>query len=388
MSVVLYRVIGILICLIILSIYIYYYGRRSHYKESFENTTTTPNNMNLNILSTQLTYSLVNYFILSSYNSCIEKVSADGTTTLSLQTLSNTLSAGFRFLDFELYVSNDNKAIPIVASSNTTESSDGNVPEPIINTTTPLLFNNVMNHLIYNAFRPGICSNYTDPLIIHLRIKTYNYTIYDKIANILQIYRRWLLPIDYSYNSLVTNKSISQDTVNVLNTPVSEFKNKIIVFVSSVNDSYLDTKLNQYINNIPFNPGVTTTPIIDFTSIDKITINDQLTNFNKFNLTIMGPSKNEKINIDIGKINVPDKYTNVDALNTLGIQCVCMMKYKNDDNYKKYIKWFDDHKSAYVLKDKSLRIEPVVFDPKPQDPKLSFKPVSFNVTGVKQKLDI
>lgn len=383
MNVITYRVIGIIIGMIILSLYIYKYGRRN-FIEPFENTT-----MNLNILSTQINYSLVNYFVLSSYNSCIESVSTDGTTKLSLQTLSNTLSDGFRLLDFELYVSNDNKSMPIVASSNTKESSDGNVPEPIINTTTPLPFNLVMNHLITNAFRPGICSNSTDPLIINLRIKTYDYTIYEKLASILKIYQpSWLLHPMYSYNSLISKKSTNSDTATVLNTPLSKFKNKIIVFASSVNDSFLDTDLNKYINNIPFNPGVTTTPVIQFTPFDKITVNDQLTNFNKFNLSIVTPpSKNEKTNIDIDKLNIPDK-PNIDALNTLGIQCVCMMKYNNDDNYKKYIKWFNDHKAAYVLKDKSLRIVPVEFTPTPQDPKLSFKPIQFGVTGVNQKLDI
>ena len=376
MSVIMYRVIGIIICLIILILYIY----RANI-EPF-------GNMNLSMISTQLDYYLVNYFILSSYNSCIETVSLDGTTTLSLQTLTNTLSDGFRFLDFELYVSNDNKSIPIVASSNTTVSSDGNVPEPIINTTTPLSFANVMNHLIYNAFRPGICSNYTDPLIIHLRIKTYDYTIYDKLANILKIYNKWLLPSMYSYKSLMSKKPNNPDTATILNTPLLNFKNKIIILTSSVNDAYLDTSLNQYINNIPFNQGVTTTPIIQITPIVKLTINDQLTNFNKFNLSILTPYTNEKTNIDMERLQIPNKDSNIDSLNPLGIQCICVMKYKQDVNYNKYIKWFNDHKGAYVLKDKSLRVDPVIFVPKPQDEKLSFKPVTFKVAGVNQPLDI
>jgi len=344
--------------------------------------------MNLNMLSTTLDYSIVNYFIFSSYNSCIEYISVDGTATLSLNALTKTLSNGFRFLDFELYVSNDKKAIPIVASSNTTESSDGNVPEPIINTTTPLPFTNVMNHIIYNAFRPGVCSNNTDPLIINLRFKTYDYTIYEKIANILKIYQNWLLPSSYSYNSLMSKKT-NENTQTVLNTPLSTFKSKIIIFASSVNDAYLDTNINKYINNIPFNPGITKTPIIQITPINKLTITDQLINFNKFNLSIIIPNPNEKTNTDIKKLNITENNNNnIDSLNNLGIQCVCVMQYKNDDNYKKYIKWFNEHKGAYVLKDASLREDPVVFIPKPQDPKLSFKTVNFKVSGIKQNLDI
>jgi len=284
-------------------------------------------------------------------------------------------------------MSNDKRAIPIVASSNTTESSDGNVPEPIINTTTPLPFTNVMNHLIYNAFRPGICSNNTDPLIVNLRFKTYDYTIYDKVANILKIYQNWLLPSSYSYNSLMSKKT-NEKTQTVLNTPLSNFKNKIIIMAFSVNDAYLDTNINKYINNIPFNPGVTTTPIIQMTPINKLTITDQLINFNKFNLSIIIPNKNEKTNTDINKLNISDNNNNIDSLNNLGIQCVCMMKYRNDENYKKCINWFNEHKGAYVLKDVSLREDPVVFIPKPQDPKLSFKPIPFKVTGVNQNLDI
>lgn len=376
----LYLDIGLLLCVILLSIYIYVRYRRKNKIEPFE--------MNLNMLSTQIDYSLVNYFILSSYNSCIESISVDGTSTLSLDALTNTLSNGFRFIDFELYASNDHKSIPIVASSNTTESSDGNVPEPIINTTTPLPFMTVMNHIIYNAFRPGICSNYTDPVIVHLRFKTYDSTIYNKIANILKTHQNWLLPPTYSYKSLMS-KTTNETTHTVLNTPLSSFKNKIIIFLSSVNDEYLNTNITKYINNIPFNPGITKTPIIQITPIDKLTITEQLINFNKFNLSIIIPNKTGKTNTDINTLNITENNNNtINSLNNLGIQCVCVMQYKNDENYKKYIKWFNEHTGAYILKDVSLREDPVVFIPKPQDPKLSFKPVTFKVSGINQNLDI
>ena len=362
------------------------------------NTEKFSNNDNIiSTVSNPGSFTLVNYFILSSYNSCIDNIYSDQTTVLSLQALGNVLTNGFRLLDFELYL-DDDTLIPIVASSYTTWSTNGNISQPIINTTQPLKFVEVMNYIITNAFRPGICSNSADPIIINIRINTYETIIYEKIADILQYYinkySSMFLSKNYSYNELLKqNNQTSKNITNVLTIPLSLCTQRIIIFATALNENYLDSKLTNYINNIPTTSatGASTNPIVNINPISQFNLDEQLTNYNKFNLSIVYPDTYNKNNIDIDSLVTKTTDTNnndIDALNSFGIQGICVMHYKKDVYYKKIIEWFNKNTAAFVLKDKSLRDIPSVVPIQSQDPKYSFKPMDIKVNGINQKLDI
>ena len=385
----------------------------SAYNESIQNAIRNPkylkntenfsNNPTMSDGSHPMGFSIVNYFILSSFNSCIYDIYTDQTTVLSLQALGNVLTNGFRLLDFELYL-DDTSLIPIVASSYTSWSTNGNIAKPIINTTQPLNFVDVMNYIVANAFRPGICSNSSDPLIINLRINTYETIIYKKIADILKDYIKQypnlFLPKNYTYigllhknNQTSNNSNTKNKNKNVLTIPFSFLNNRIIIFASALNENYLDSALIQYINNIPTtsSTGASTNPIVNINPISQISLDDQLTNYNKFNLSIVYPDTYLKNNIDIDTLVTKKKDDNnneIDALNSFGIQCICVMHYKKDSNHNKIIQWFNKNTAAFVLKDKSLRDIPRIVNIQSQDPKYSFKPMDIKLNGINEKIDI
>jgi hypothetical protein len=368
-------------------------GSSSSSVESFT-TTDTPPSTTRDLLD-PLAYSLVNYFILSSYNSCISEIALDKTTVISLQALGNVLTNGYRLIDVELYLDLDD-AIPIVASSYNTWSTNGNFSKPIINTALPLKFSEVMNYIILNAFRPGICSNNMDPLIFNLRINTYDTSIYDKIADIIEFniqkYPELFLPSSYSYKELLTNyNNNNKSSKNALTVPIRLLKSHIIIFASALNDSYLNSNLNKYINNIPISNYGSVSPFVNINPISQFNLDDQLINYNKFNLSIAYPDNyiTNNINMDTLMIKTTDANNNtIDVLNSYGIQCLGVMHYKNDTNKTNIINWFNKKTSAFVLKDKSLRDIPKVVNIQAQDPNYSFKPIGFKVTGINEKLDI
>jgi hypothetical protein len=374
-----------------------YLNKESSTTNNMRQTKPTVNSMD--DLLNPMQYSLVNYFILSSYNSCIYEIYTDKTTIVSLQALGNVLTNGYRLLDFELYL-DIKKSIPIVASSYTTWSTNGTYATPIINTTIPLTFTEVMDYVLTNAFRPGLCSNSTDPLILNLRINTYDTSIYSKIADILKYYISkypgMFLPKAFSYYELVRHKyrSSTNNVKNVLTLPIGVLNSHILIFASALNDSYLDSDISKYINNVPTtsNSGTASiNPIVNINPISQFNLDDQLINYNKFNLSITYPDNYVTNNIDIDTLITKPKDENnndIDVLNSYGIHCIGVMHYNKDSNYYKIINWFNKKTTAFVLKDKSLRDIQKVVNIKPQDPNYSFKPVDFKIQGINQKLDI
>jgi hypothetical protein len=127
--------------------------------ESFESFPLIKSNNTVNL-------PIMEYAIMSSWNSALET-----SNKVSLQALERVLKRGYRFLDMELYLVDDQ--VQVSYSSET--GSD-------IMESEPILFFDVCKLIATQAF---YVSNNEDPLFLHLRVRTPGEAIYPKIADSL-----------------------------------------------------------------------------------------------------------------------------------------------------------------------------------------------------------
>jgi hypothetical protein len=132
---------------------------------------------------------LYDYYIKTAYNAC----SGGGYKNdfVNICNLKSVLKEGVRGLDFEIY-SIDNK--PVVATS----TLDSYYVKETFNY---VYFSDVMNTISNYAFASGTAPNYSDPIIIHLRIKSNNQKMYSKLAKIFQKYENIMLGKEYSFET-------------------------------------------------------------------------------------------------------------------------------------------------------------------------------------------
>lgn len=143
-----------------------------------------------------LTLPLKEYEIMSSWNSA-----TNSRGDVSLEALDDVLLRGYRFIDLEVYSVNN---VPNVSFS---------VQKGVdIMEASPLLFLDVMRRIVAKGFSSN---NGQDPLFLHLRIKSKNPQIYEKLADVLTAECKPRL-----YPSVVT-----ADTL------LSELKGKLVVVV-------------------------------------------------------------------------------------------------------------------------------------------------------------
>ena len=143
---------------------------------------------------------LKEYIIFSSWNSCV-----DSGNNVSLNQLEKVMKHGCRFLDFEIYNIDGN---PEVGYSSTGYVATMKMPEIESNT---ISFMDVCKK-IASTNTP----NSNDPLFLHLRIKSRDYTIMEKISSAI-------------IGSGIENKLYEYD-VNK-NTILSKLSNKFIIIV-------------------------------------------------------------------------------------------------------------------------------------------------------------
>ena len=139
---------------------------------------------------------LKEYVIMSSWNSAVDY---DG--IVSLEVLEKVVQRGYRFLDMEIYLTENEPHVGFSSekSFDTVESM-------------PVSFLDVCDMLLAKAF---FVSNKLDPLLLHLRIKSRNTDIYDKIANILKM----------KFNERLYTKQITGETT------LAELQNKVVIIV-------------------------------------------------------------------------------------------------------------------------------------------------------------
>ena len=308
----------------------------------------SPNMQIRTVLYTPIQYTLRDYYVLTSYNTCIIGPYDNG--IVSIQALRNALSTGFRCLDFEIYseIGTDN---PIVSCS-TTISSDGIYP---IQTGEPILFSDIMECITNYAFVSYGSINCTDPLIINLRIKTSNTNVPTKMAYLFEKYSKYMVSSQYNMHNVT----------NFGTTPLPNLMNRISIFVDSISDNYMTNDLfTKYVNMTSKSGNLSIKYWKDFPQTGPVS--DEIVLYNKQRITMVLP--------DPGIASPVNK--SVIDFNKYGCQFVGLVLHDtNDTGFIDSIKFFEDNKSAYVLKPEHLRyIAPAIKVPIPQNPNYSYAP--------------
>ena len=220
-----YMVIAfILIILSIMIGYIIYLTRLENSECNYMNNLYSSVNGNIRPITesdSDCSGNLYDYYIKTAYNAC--SGGSYKNDFVDICNLKAVIKQGVRCLDFEIYSINDG---PVVATST---SDDYFVKE----TFNSVSFGDVMNTINSYAFAGGTCPNPTDPVIIHLRIKSNNQKMYSNMANIFKSYDSVMLGKEYSFEN---------SGKNLASLPLLSFKGKIILVVDKINNAFMENK--------------------------------------------------------------------------------------------------------------------------------------------------
>ena len=287
------------------------------------------------------TLPLRNFYIKTALNCCcLGEWKNNYVDVIAVQ---SAIANGYRCLDFEIY-SEDDK--PVVAAS-----TKGSFYYKETYNSIP--FSDAMAAVSQIAFTVTKAVNSTDPLFIHLRLKSNNAKILPEIVSAINAQFGNKL-LNENYNYLYGGNNLGQ-------VPMSELVGKVIIMADISNPLCVDKDLPlfQIINfgsNSPFlyqlqyEMGVKNTPDMD-----------ELIDHNKKNMSIVFPDApfKENVNFNVSK--------------AFGCQFIGMMTQVKDINLEIYNKAFEDAGTAFMLKPPELCYQPVVIEtPPPQDPALSF----------------
>lgn len=152
--------------------------------------------------TTNMELPLREYFVKASMNSAY-----DANGSMSIDALTDVMSRGCRFLDFEIYSVEGN---PVVAYSSAGDKGS-------FESSNSLALDEVLKKVSTSAFS-SVSPNSEDPLFLFLRFKTTNPGIYKKIKQI----------IDTNLNGTFYNKPVTKDT------KLSVLKQKIILVMDNM----------------------------------------------------------------------------------------------------------------------------------------------------------
>jgi hypothetical protein len=281
---------------------------------------------------------LFDYYIKTAYNACSGGSYKNDFVDTSV--LKSVIKQGVRCLDFEVY-SVDNQ--PVVATST---QDDFYIKE----TFNSVNFADVMKTIKDYAFSGGTCPNPTDPILIHLRIKSTNQTIYSKMAEIFKSYDTEMLGKDYSFESSGTNLG---------SVPLLKFQNKIILIVErniNGNNAFLENK--EFLEYVNLTSDSIFMRAYDYYNIKNNPDINELSEYNKRNMTIVFPDKGVNPSNPSGTL-----------CRMYGCQMVAMRYQYVDNLLMENALFFDRASYAFSLKPADLRYTPVTIpNPTPQNP--------------------
>jgi len=363
--------IMILVLIVIIGIYVYYMLNLDKRECSimhalYSNGQTKSYIAPIDYSKPDYGYTFKDYYIKTAYNCCSGgSYKNDFVGTCALQTL---LKQGVRGLDFEIYSINDE---PVVATST--------VPNYYVKETyNSVPFLSVMDTIINYGFSGSIAPNPTDPIIIHLRIKSTNQAMFSKFAKIFQKYNTYMLSSDphYSYeytnfdsdssnnstdaSNNNTNTMTRRYTHNLGNVKLSELKGKIVVIVDRLNTTFMDNKeFYEYVN-------MTSNSIymraLNYYDVKFTPDMNELQEYNKQNMTIAMPDNGAD----------PDNPSGI-ICREMGCQLVAMRYQTFDANLEESLLFFDEAGSAFVLKPERLRYkQETIQETPPNPPELNF----------------
>ena len=282
---------------------------------------------------------LYDYYIKTAYNAC--SGGSYKNDFVDICNLKAVIKQGVRCLDFEIYSVDDK---PVVATS----TQDSYYVKETFNSVS---FADVMKTINGYAFAGGTCPNPTDPIIIHLRVKSNNHKIYSKMAAIFKTYDSVMLGKDYSFESNGTNLGI---------TPLLNFQNKIIVIVDKINNTFLENKdFLEYVNLTSNSIFMRAYNYYDVKNNPDI---NELTAYNMKNMTIVFPDKGSNPSNPSGIL-----------CRASGCQMVAMRYQLVDSLLMENTAFFNSTNYAFALKPIELRYTVITIpDPTPQNPDYSY----------------
>ena len=339
-AIVLITFITFLIILISFLVYFYYSRLRSRECNKMKSIYGDLNGKIRSIDDTeQFKYTFKDYYIKSAYNCCSGgNYRNDYVDTCNLKAL---LKQGVRGLDFEIFSINDG---PVVATS----TSDSYYVKETFNY---IDFVDIMDIIRDYAFATSTAPNSRDPIIIHLRIKSTNQTMYQNFAKLLEKYDSILLSKDYDSENHGKNFG---------NVPIQNLLGKVIIIVDRSNISFLECP--EFYKFVNMTSNSVYMRALHYYDIKYTPDMNELIAFNKQNMTIGMPDKGSN----------PENPSSL-VMREMGCQLLAMRYQKVDVNVEENDVFFDENGYAFVLKPENLRYIPVTIPtPPPQNPQLSF----------------
>jgi len=285
-------------------------------------------------------FKFYDYYVKTAFNAC-----SGGSYKNDFVNICNLIAVikqGVRCLDFEVY-SVDNQ--PVVATSTT---DDFYVKE----TYNSVNFGDVMSTIQSYAFSGGSCPNPTDPLIIHLRIRSNNQQMYTNLANIFKSYDSLMLGKEYSFEN---------SGKNLGSVPLLSLQNKIILIVDKINNAFLENQ--DFLEYVNLTSNSVFMRIYDYYNVKNNPDISELTDYNKKSMTIVLPDAGVNPGNPSGLF-----------CRALGCQMVAM-RYQYVDNFlEENAAFFDSCGYAFCLKPEDLRYKAVTIEaPTPQNPAYSYQ---------------
>jgi hypothetical protein len=294
----------------------------------------------INTSNTFFQQPLRDYYIKTAYNACSGgEYKNDYVDTCVVKSL---LKQGVRALDFEIYSIDDE---PVVATS----TNDNYCVKETFNYVT---FGEVLNVISNYAFTLSTAPNPADPLFIHLRVKSTNKKMFEKLTELIENFN--------SNTSRILGPNYSYSNKNLATVPLNELVGKVIIMVDGTNKTFLETKFNEFVN-----------------IVSKSAILRGLTNYE----IVYTPDMNElinhnKVNMTIG---VPDKGASPPNPNSLimrnnGCQFIAMRYQMVDSFLEENNMFFEENGTAFVLKPDDLRYKvQSIPAPPPQNERVSYE---------------
>jgi hypothetical protein len=289
---------------------------------------------------------LFDYYIKTAYNAC--SGGSYKNDYVDICVLKAIIKEGVRCLDFEIY-SIDGQ--PVVATS----TSDNYYIKETFNSVG---FATVMDTIANYAFAGGTSPNPTDPLIIHLRIKSNNQEMYSKLADIFKSYDSIMLGKEYSFEN---------SGKNLGGVPLLTFQNKIILVVDKINNAFLENQ--DFLEYVNLTSNSVFMRAYNFEGIKNNPDVNELTEYNKTGMTIVFPDK-----------GINPANPSAILCRTYGCHMVAMRHQYVDNFLEENVSFFDRCGYAFCLKPIELRYQPVTIPmPTPQNPANSYE--TRNVTS-------